>query len=453
MASESHTQGRGFRRIAPTRRPDLRQVLDRQRQAEADNRRAVYVRPLGRGLHLVRNVCNDQEYRVGSGQGALTYKPGAQVLLGSHTGTAGEVILGLPGPTSGASGFALSASPRTAGYRVTPPAEPPPPGPSCPLPITGKSYLGIWVDFGAKELHPWLYLDGAYQGSAGPTVTYAGLLSTAQGFARVHSSGDVVIFKTRSSGQDNFVTWDVVAGTLSVLQTGLDPMGGPIWPGSGTTVYFQEAFSALGVSHLQLYAATVGASGVMNPLTAASGPEYQDLTDSLQVPSAIASTGIDVQVPSLWSGETGDGVAVPYAVPGGGWSAGQERVLVSGTSNAVEGPGHAVSGNRSARSTYFESFAVTIGLLPAGPGSPEVAVFSEADYGSILQAVGHLAPSPDKADLVCYPFELQSDGAEADKLFRFQVPAGGVIPGGCELPRITIEAGPEGVPTYMLPRT
>lgn len=96
--------------------------LDRRRFDEADIRYAVYVRPAGRGMHIVRNRCNDQEQLVGSVAGARSFKPGVEVPLGSHTSTPGEVILGLP-PTErvGVAEFATpQVQPRTVGApRIT----------------------------------------------------------------------------------------------------------------------------------------------------------------------------------------------------------------------------------------------------------------------------------------------------------------------------------------------
>lgn len=98
-------------------RTSLRRILDGRRFAEADVRFSKYVRPLSRGLHIVRNVCNGQEVVVSSAAGSRTFKPGAEVPLGSHTATPGEVILGLPPPgRQGASAFGFpSVLPGSAG--------------------------------------------------------------------------------------------------------------------------------------------------------------------------------------------------------------------------------------------------------------------------------------------------------------------------------------------------
>jgi hypothetical protein len=98
-------------------RLSLRRILDGRRFEEADVRFAKYVRPLSRGLHVVRNSCNEQEVVVSSAAGSRTFKPATEVPLGSHTATPGELILGLP-PTGrqGASTFGFpSIIPGSAG--------------------------------------------------------------------------------------------------------------------------------------------------------------------------------------------------------------------------------------------------------------------------------------------------------------------------------------------------
>lgn len=89
-------------------------LLDGRRTAEADIRRALYVRPLGRGFHVVRDVCNEQEYVVADGTGASTFAPGSVVSVGSFTGNPGEFILGRPpAGFGGASAFPVSPGRRT----------------------------------------------------------------------------------------------------------------------------------------------------------------------------------------------------------------------------------------------------------------------------------------------------------------------------------------------------
>lgn len=96
MGSATHIQGVPQRPGLASRR-DYVAVRERDRERTADVRTAIYVTPMGRGLHLVRNFCNNQEYTVGSRAG-ITFSPGSQVLLGSNTGHPGEVIVAEPPP-------------------------------------------------------------------------------------------------------------------------------------------------------------------------------------------------------------------------------------------------------------------------------------------------------------------------------------------------------------------
>lgn len=81
-----------------SRRPDdlIRRALDRRRPTEADMRYRTYVRPAGAGLHAVQDLHSGQQIVVASAAGHRTFRPGARVPTGSHTGFPGEVILGLP---------------------------------------------------------------------------------------------------------------------------------------------------------------------------------------------------------------------------------------------------------------------------------------------------------------------------------------------------------------------
>lgn len=79
--------------------PQIRRALDKRRTTEADNNYRVYVSPFGaRGLHKVRDECNEEE-KIVSGP-ARTFAPGAIVPTGSNTGRVGggEFILTEPPP-------------------------------------------------------------------------------------------------------------------------------------------------------------------------------------------------------------------------------------------------------------------------------------------------------------------------------------------------------------------
>lgn len=88
-------------------RRQIRESQDRRREAEADITIQPYQYPHGdRGLHVVELDCNDQPIVV-SGPGK-TWPPGAQVMVGSHSGELDRAIIG-PEPVGrrGGASFAL----------------------------------------------------------------------------------------------------------------------------------------------------------------------------------------------------------------------------------------------------------------------------------------------------------------------------------------------------------
>lgn len=89
----------------------IKRGLDQRRVREADIEYGISVRPEGStGLHVVRDEHDDTERVVGSSLSGQTFKPGAVVPLGSHTGFPGQFIIGAPPPgRRGASGFAIDA--------------------------------------------------------------------------------------------------------------------------------------------------------------------------------------------------------------------------------------------------------------------------------------------------------------------------------------------------------
>lgn len=116
MAGSTHTQRRGWR-PSVARSRTLAGMLESRRTAEADLRRAVYVRPYGRKWHIVRNICNDQEYAVADGLAfGRTFTEGTIVMLGSQSGRNGEFLIsGPPAGGIGASGYAVTAAYRSVG--------------------------------------------------------------------------------------------------------------------------------------------------------------------------------------------------------------------------------------------------------------------------------------------------------------------------------------------------
>lgn len=82
-------------------------LLERRRKAEADLRPASYVRPAGRGFHVVR-LQDGTEYTVGAGQGSTTYAPGQVVTVATYSGSRDRVIA--TGPAPGRRGGSLVQS-------------------------------------------------------------------------------------------------------------------------------------------------------------------------------------------------------------------------------------------------------------------------------------------------------------------------------------------------------
>lgn len=84
--------------------------LDRRRDRESDILFATYIRPRGRGQHVVRLPGSTAERIVGTSLGRTSFKPGAAVPLGRMSGEATQFVIGQPPPgRAGASGFPLNA--------------------------------------------------------------------------------------------------------------------------------------------------------------------------------------------------------------------------------------------------------------------------------------------------------------------------------------------------------
>jgi len=141
MAGSHHT-GRRSWRPSTVRGRNLSSMLDGRRQAEADLRRVLYVRPYGYGFHVVKNLCNDEEYVVADGLGfKRTFAPGTVVMLGSQTGHPGEMLIsGPPSGMGGASAFPVSAAVRS-GYGPVPPTLE-------PEPVYTAGSAAFWFDSG-----------------------------------------------------------------------------------------------------------------------------------------------------------------------------------------------------------------------------------------------------------------------------------------------------------------
>lgn len=119
MAGRSHTTRTPHRMNEAIGRDALGFVA-RQNVANADFRKAIYVRPLGKGFHQVRNPVSGEEYTVSDGLGGATVEPGATVGLLSYHGMPGETLA--TRAPAGFGGSATSSVTRTP--RIEPLADP-----------------------------------------------------------------------------------------------------------------------------------------------------------------------------------------------------------------------------------------------------------------------------------------------------------------------------------------
>jgi hypothetical protein len=393
-------------------------------------------------IATVKDFCNDQEYDIPV-DGRRSFAPGEIALAASYTGTRGEILVaGATSDRRGASAFSVNVQVRSAGFVVQAPSN-------CPVPISGRSYLGIYVDTAESMLHAWLYSDGAFQSVLG-SISYAGLLSGSFDvltWQRVHTQGDTVIVQGRQSLTDRIVTWNVTGDTLAIADTGIGTIAGPVWPASGTDVYFTESFLSFPDDEqvLQLRKAALGATGLLDYEASKVGDPIQD--PELSSPTILCATSSTWEVPSF-DDPGSDQVACPY-FSGGAWLDGRGRVLANPTNPGAHGNGYRVSNGRSARAMFLESGAYSVGLLPAGPGSPETALIPDS-WG--LPSGFHLSVSPAGSELALYPVVMVGDSPPNDKLLRLPL-AGISLPEGCDVPRITVEPGPnDQVPDVMLCR-
>lgn len=223
MAGSHHT-GRRSWRPSTVRGRNLSSMLDGRRQAEADLRRVLYVRPYGYGFHVVKNLCNDEEYVVADGLGfKRTFAPGTVVMLGSQTGHPGEMLIsGPPSGMGGASAFPVTSAVRS-GYGPTP-AEPEP-----AIDWGGLGYIGLSgevLDIGSTPstytVTPMAFdLTGAYLGIGDSIVVAAtdavGSSSPIyrEGAVQTLIHGTTPVLAWCSFYDDKVRLWDISAGTVT----------------------------------------------------------------------------------------------------------------------------------------------------------------------------------------------------------------------------------------------
>ncbi len=225
MAGSHHT-GRRSWRPSTVRGRNLSSMLDGRRQAEADLRRVLYVRPYGYGFHVVKNLCNDEEYVVADGLGfKRTFAPGTVVMLGSQTGHPGEMLIsGPPSGMGGASAFPVTSAVRS-GYGPTPEAPP------ALIDWGGLGYIGlsgVLLD-GVSTPTTWTVtpmafdLTGAYLGTGDSIVAAATSATGATGGLAIEGSVQTLIHGTNpvlawtSFYDDKVRLWDISAGSVTVV--------------------------------------------------------------------------------------------------------------------------------------------------------------------------------------------------------------------------------------------
>jgi hypothetical protein len=438
--------GRGYRPLALAGDP----ALDALSEQRAPITLRQYVRPLGNGWHLIKRDCNDAPYEASSSRGA-TFREGETVAVVGEGGLRGEIIIG-PAATATADyptvalGLNLSLD-----IPPPPPTEPEPPPVVCPVSLTGRTYIGFLDNFATSTVYAFLYADGAYQStiaSKSYAAVFAGI--RAGRVLRSHSSsGDVLVFGVQQLSTFNvaYVTWDLAANTFAMATTTLDTTGhgGPVL--DGLDLYFTKfRTSPRGIS---LYKIAVGASGAVNLTTALQGAAL--LNGSLTVHSSSMSHagGANFDVP----GATLSGVEVVPYFTGGAWNVGSGRSLLAGLASSGnrggDNTGYAVGSSRSLRLTYhFGASSLRVAaLLPAGPGTPEAALFP-ADLQALADLRSNtLSVSPSGTEFSA------GTGATSNRWVRFKVDDLGYTLVACPLAYFSTGSAPGGaVPSMLLCR-
>jgi hypothetical protein len=205
LGSQSHSTGTPQRPGLASSRGAVA-IAAHRRETEADMRMAVYVQPLGKLWHLVKNYCNDQVYRVTSRAG-LTFSPGSVVVLGSNTGHPGEFIISEPaGGRRGASVQGTVTVLRTAPF-------------SAGASLANRAHLGLGFD--GDILRAYRYLGGTYDSEIASVDCAAVLGGTIQSFCMLSLSPLVIAWSqtTRQAIVVNF-TAESVSGPYTMASGG-----------------------------------------------------------------------------------------------------------------------------------------------------------------------------------------------------------------------------------------
>lgn len=444
MGSSTHTPGVGSN-VSLVGQRTLPSLLASHQQLAADNRFVVYVAPLGSGQHLVRNQCNDQAYRVGSSAGN-TFTPGQIVIVGSHTGAPGEVIIGQPPPgLTGAAEFTVNATVRNGG--------PTPRVSGCPRPITGKSYLALYNDAGANRVLAWRYLDGSFVQDLGASTYPSGYSPRLDLASRLHPLGDKVgvPFIHPTAGWLALGQMSVGApfGITEADFSGVLPVAFPlpylltlmVWGGGGYFFFAllsSEPMHSPPRSRLRLYRLPLSSSFLTYGEPAARvGLELVDTaTPLVDVGFGGETLGL-TRTASDWQAVfslVGGGAIAPFFADGSSvWQSGRGRAPAWGGRALPTASGFAYNEN---------GFVISPGPI----NSYYQAFPSSYDFSG-----GALSVNPAKIDAAHFPV-LIGGYSGVDHLLRFAIPSA-PFPDGCSLRIIVVEPGPNGqVPNAMLCR-
>lgn len=415
----------------------VRRMLDRRRDLEDNIVRALYVGPRpGHGRHLVETAHGQVEVA-----GTQTYKPGTPVMLAkpSQPGQPAVIVHGPPGGRGSVADYQRV---------IEQPGAPLPEPSACPDDGTGHSYLGVYVDHGAKVVYAYLYADGAYQSTLG-SLAYTGLWHSIPEdavFWRV--AGDRLLFTARAASAavvDRIITWDPAAGTH--------------WTAETDTPTHAYTFNPVPISDTEALAASGTDSGDY-------GLEWFRFSLATNISAAtfagLFEAGVAYDVFEGFHGPLLVTAASPLALFGGFHWEGvdparsewfglgqsdvpdvpEEFLPTTGSPGAGTNPvgGRLVSGGALIGSDADGDGAAMVGLGVLS-GAGVYTRWTPDAWSATLGSIAAVAPSPSGAEYVA----LLGSGS----IVRLPV---GPIGEECTLYLTAVDAGPEGAPVAMLPR-
>lgn len=209
MGSQFHTQGLPKRASLISSKSFLG-VMARLREQEADIRRIIYDRPLGRRLALARGPCNSQPFVVANDSGR-TFSPNSVVIAASNTGHEGEVIIA--GPPPGNAGASLVGSVTVVRTKPAPPPEEIAPVDPTLYPIIGFVETADTITANVYEA------DGTYRRTLSSMPRPAGWAIGFVGhedFTTLDEgpNGPTVVFWNSDGGTVYLYVWELLVGNL-----------------------------------------------------------------------------------------------------------------------------------------------------------------------------------------------------------------------------------------------